>query len=145
MSPTTSKSSEVWMTKTTVPIPKTGIEPDTSTTSTAQERRERKASGHEHMLCPAPESTWNNTLSGKERDRVANDVTTLALGVSVVQGWHRHSGATTGAKATAALTIERVPGTLVPEGKTIRCVVVSKVAFSPVLRVSVGVLPAMHS
>jgi hypothetical protein len=37
------------MTKTTVPIPKTGIDPDTPTTSTAQERRERKASGHEHM------------------------------------------------------------------------------------------------
>jgi hypothetical protein len=58
MSATTGRAVDVRITRMTVPIPKTGIDPDTPTTSTAQERRERKASGQEHMLCPAPESTW---------------------------------------------------------------------------------------
>jgi hypothetical protein len=40
-----------------VPTPKMGRDPETPTTSMAQGLRDRKASGQEHMLWPAPEST----------------------------------------------------------------------------------------
>jgi hypothetical protein len=48
---------DVRMTNRIVPTPKTGRDPATPTTSMAQERRDRKASGQEHTLSPAPEST----------------------------------------------------------------------------------------
>jgi hypothetical protein len=117
---TTGRPAEVRMTKTTVPIPKTGIDPDTPTTSTAQERRDRKASGHEHMLCPAPESTWKRIFKVEGWDnKLTVDDGDGQDGVATVQGWHRHSALVVpGTKVTAALTTVReiLEGAVTEEG-----------------------------
>jgi hypothetical protein len=44
-----------------VPIPWTGIDPATPTTMTAHGRNEIKASEHELIDCPAPESIYRDT------------------------------------------------------------------------------------
>jgi hypothetical protein len=118
-----------------VPTPKTGRDPETPTTSIAQGRRERKASGHEHILCPAPESTKNKTFSVEERDEKqgTEEKPGPSASVVLVQGKHRHSDSgASGRKETAALILRE--GGLLPTdgGKTIFWVAASKVALSPV-------------
>ena len=132
-----------------VPTPKIGRDPDTPITSTAQERMERKASEQEHMLCPAPESTWNSISRGDAETRGTRSAVAPDACCPVVQGKHRHSEPPADANATAALIMDRVADDLVllaaDGGKTMRLVAASKLVFSPVFNRRVGVLPAMHS
>jgi hypothetical protein len=128
-------------------MPKIGKDPETPMTSIAQERRDRKASGQEHILCPAPESTWNRIASGDVGDKDASNGTILGVETSPVQGRHRQLEVVVGAKATAALTMDRGLFVLVSlsVGKTMRLLAVSNVALSPVFSWSDGVFPATHS
>jgi hypothetical protein len=141
MKPTTGRPSTVTATNMAEPMPNIGSDPETPTTSIAQERIERNASGHEHMLCPAPESTWNVMCSGDGEDIDTSDVI-LAVVVSA-QGRHRHS-AVPGTKVTAALTMGRGPLSVEGE-KTTFWVASSNLTLSPVLRSRCGVLPDTHS